>query len=648
MTDDQWRQALTILEQALDLDPTLRERFLIRSCDGDTEVLAEVRNLLAGDEQLGDSIVNAALDRFSPRGKSDSSRDSLHGVSLGSHVGLRIADGRYLLQHQVDDGGMGVVYRAVGPDGSSPYAVKVLKELPIDQTWLREQFNNEIDLLRRLDHPGIVTVIEAGSMPDGQPYFVMPFIDGVTLRSEIRGRMDAGIVARIVRQLGNALGAAHDAHVYHLDLKPSNVLIQCATSGKTTALLIDFGIAKLRTAPGQLLELTTIVGTVDYMAPEQRCGAASSASDVYALALIAFEMLTGTRLSQRDRVDIGTPATRRALTETYSWLSDAVLSVLIEALALDPRMRPTASEFGNNLASSLIAETENIVPRRRFVLTAVAVFVVLVAGGGVFFARLLATGGEGHLSTAAGATLDGASSLTQSPQSGDAFVAERWGAYNSAQRALARNFVLQVVFGVCAIVIILLVPERIRIASVRVSTTWTFFLVAVVLIYLWLEFGFVVDNLIQWRSDAWQDLLASGNTGRASLFNDGGYVDGWFLAFRPAEHAINARFRVGSVFFFCLVYGSLFAVSHAGAITLLYLGQRRTLLQARRRLSRPQTLFLRSLPWVGALVLVMAHLQFLLGGDNPNWFQPLVAVVSVALGVVLFQSSRDKRLEDAF
>ena len=93
---------------------------------------------------------------------------------------------------------------------------------------------------------------------------------------------------------------------------------------------------------------------------------------------------------------------------------------------------------------------------------------------------------------------------------------------------------------------------------------------------LWLDFGFMLDDLIKWRAEAWTRMIAAGSTTRAAGFNDSGFIDGWFMAFRPAEHTIKTDFGSGTItiVIFCLTYGSLLAANHALSIMLVWFGGR--------------------------------------------------------------------------
>jgi serine/threonine protein kinase len=153
-----------------------------------------------------------------------------------------------------------------------------------------------MEALAHLRHPRIVVVYDTGQTPDGKPYLVMEYIDGVSLRSVIpvKGGMDLDRVAEIIPQIGQALSAAHDNGIYHRDLKPENIMLQPLGDGEVMVKLIDFGIATLEYSQYAMnKETTEVVGTLPYMAPEQLVGKPTASSDIYAMGVIAYEMVTG-------------------------------------------------------------------------------------------------------------------------------------------------------------------------------------------------------------------------------------------------------------------------------------------------------------------------------------------------------------------
>ena len=203
---------------------------------------------------------------------------------------------RYEVERELGRGGMSIVYLAKDRELlSRRVVVKVLLEGISDDPWVRKKFLQEMEALSRIDHPGVVGVLDTGTTTDGKQFLVMQYIEGVTLRSALDlepGGMKLARAASIIRQIGQALAAAHEKGVWHRDLKPDNVMLQRQCDGEERVMLIDFGIAGIQNSAFSS-EKTQIAGSAAYMAPEQFAGAPSASSDTYALGAVAYEMLTG-------------------------------------------------------------------------------------------------------------------------------------------------------------------------------------------------------------------------------------------------------------------------------------------------------------------------------------------------------------------
>ncbi|MGI8945295.1 MAG: protein kinase domain-containing protein [Thermoleophilaceae bacterium] len=204
-------------------------------------------------------------------------------------IGTLLND-RYRLEERIGSGGMSTVYRAYDPTLERWVAIKLmLADISSDPDQL-ERFRREARIVARLSHPHVVTVIDFGE-DGGTPYIVLEYVEGETLKERIRrlGRLPVAEAVAYAIEIGRALSAAHAERLVHRDVKPQNVLIDPEGRAKVT----DFGIARSLevqglTAPGRVL------GTTDYVAPEQAMGrAVNEQSDVYSLAIVLFEMLTG-------------------------------------------------------------------------------------------------------------------------------------------------------------------------------------------------------------------------------------------------------------------------------------------------------------------------------------------------------------------
>lgn len=277
----EWGHIESVFEQAMALDPERRAGFIEAKCP-DAGVRAQVESLIrhagiAGEFLEHPPTVPDAL------GEPADDPSKLLGQRLGA----------YTIDAELASGGMGHVYDAHRSDGEfeQRVAIKVIRPglaLPA----AIERFRSERRLLAHLDHPRIARLIDAGTTPDGRPYFVMEFVEGVPVtaaanRLTLDGRID------LFLQIADAVAYAHSRLVVHRDLKPGNILV--GADGQTK--LLDFGIAKLLTpdtseltAPGERPL------TPQYASPEQVRGEAiTTATDVYALGLLLYELLTGRR-----------------------------------------------------------------------------------------------------------------------------------------------------------------------------------------------------------------------------------------------------------------------------------------------------------------------------------------------------------------
>jgi serine/threonine-protein kinase len=159
---------------------------------------------------------------------------------------------RYIIERELGRGGFGAVYLARDQQlHSKQVVVKVLLGEASKDSWTQRKFQQELEALARIDHPGVVGILDVGQTPTGQAFLVMQFVEGVTLRSIIQsGGIDLGRAAHILRQIGQALDAAHEKGVVHRDLKPDNVMLLSPAKGEEHVKLIDFGIAAVKQSQG--------------------------------------------------------------------------------------------------------------------------------------------------------------------------------------------------------------------------------------------------------------------------------------------------------------------------------------------------------------------------------------------------------------
>lgn len=197
--------------------------------------------------------------------------------------------GAYRLLERIGKGGMGEVYRAQHIQIGREAAVKVLPaNLATDEDFLR-RFKREASSAASLAHPNILQVYDYGEQ-DGTPYLVMPYIRGGTLKDRIEGgKAPASQMTKYLTEVADALDYAHRKGIIHRDVKPANILID----EDDRAYLSDFGIAKALEGNDNLTQAGVGVGTPEYMAPEQAQGRADPRSDLYALGIMVYQMLTG-------------------------------------------------------------------------------------------------------------------------------------------------------------------------------------------------------------------------------------------------------------------------------------------------------------------------------------------------------------------
>lgn len=320
----------------------------------------------------------------------------LSGVTKEQPADLagRLIAGRYRLVEHIDKGGTAEVWRARDERLDRDVAVKILGAAA--DLAFRERFTTEARRAAAVSHPNIVTVFDEGQ--DGNDAFiVMEDVRGRSLRDVIaaRGALPVHEAVAIVGQIASALDATHRAGLVHLDVKPANVIVDEAGNAKLT----DFGIARA----ARDSEERELVGTARYIAPERVEGRPVTArSDVYGLALVAYELLTGTPAFAgaenedllRDRIAAGAPHIRsvdRGLSET----ADVVVA---RGLAREPERRhPTAGAFALALSEAtsdpvtrvlrpMIATSSRRLPRFDSLL-ALAVVLALLIGVGLFFAK---------------------------------------------------------------------------------------------------------------------------------------------------------------------------------------------------------------------------------------------------------------------
>ena len=296
-----WKRIETLYQAALAQPIEQRAAFLLHSCPDDPQLRSEVQSLL--DQQADSFLEGSPLpslvnqsdfeDPFRTKPIAD------QFVETGNSPGDRI--GPYKLLAVIGQGGMGQVWLA---EQQTPIlrrvAIKLIK-VGMDTREVIARFESERQALALMDHPAIAKVFDAGSTPQGRPYFVMEYVDGIPITDycdkhllTVRQRLELFI------QVCQGVQHAHQKALIHRDLKPSNILV-CEIDGRPIPRIIDFGVAKAisqrLSAQSMYTRVGTLVGTVGYMSPEQADTTSEdidTRSDVYSLGVLLYELLVGT------------------------------------------------------------------------------------------------------------------------------------------------------------------------------------------------------------------------------------------------------------------------------------------------------------------------------------------------------------------
>ena len=396
--EERWKAAKEIFIGACALAGAERAAYLETACAGEAGLREEVESLLDADAAAGEFLETPAL-ATSAAVVAETLPDPMCGRRYGP----------YRIVAAIGHGGMGDVYDAVRDDGQyeQRVALKLLR-LGFDAEFARRRFRAERQILAGLDHPNIARLLDGGAAEDGRPYLVMERIDGVPLLDFCKQK-NLGVPERLSLFLcvADAVAYAHQHLIVHRDLKPANILVTQAGEPK----LLDFGIARVLEA-GTATEsnTTSLLLTPAYASPEQARGETiGTASDVYSLGMILFELLAGERAYSVEGV---APAEAvRRITETVPPAPSAVArrrgdeklakalsgdldNIVLMALRKEPERRYASVErlaadlrrYLNNRPVSARADTawyraSKFLRRRRGPVAAAAAIALLLVGG---------------------------------------------------------------------------------------------------------------------------------------------------------------------------------------------------------------------------------------------------------------------------
>jgi serine/threonine protein kinase/Flp pilus assembly protein TadD len=411
MDPHRWQRLKSILADALEEEsPAARTALVERSCADDTALLREAESLLAGTEVL---LRNAA-DDLEECADNAAARSSQEDVS---EIGKRV--GAYVIVRGIGQGGMGTVYLGARADGyfQKQVAIKLLKRGTNSEEVLR-RFRSEREVLACLDHPNIARLIDAGTTDDGLPYFVMEYIEGIPVTRFI-DENQAPLIARLnlFLKISGAVEAAHRNSIVHRDLKPTNILVNREGEPK----LLDFGIAKLIGNEPNALEQTALGQerlTPVSASPEQAQGEPVTIStDIYALGVVLYEMLTGARPHRFSTTDPSREELVHVICDQLPTLPSVAVrdrerqrllrgdldAILLRALEKEPTRRySSAAEFAEDIRRHLAGEPVHarrdkptyriksfFLQNRSIQFSVAAVGAALLALGAILFSSLL-------------------------------------------------------------------------------------------------------------------------------------------------------------------------------------------------------------------------------------------------------------------
>ncbi len=345
---DRWSQLDALFGAAVELPPEQHERFIVEHCASDPTLGAELRVLLHADASGApapylQSVVREAIDTLAPAREAH---------EAGQHVGA------WRVVRTIGEGGMGNVFLVERADGAfeATAALKLVRG-GLASPMLARRFRSERQILASLSHPNIARLLDGGTTADGTPYLVMEYVEGLSITTWCDQRaLSLAARCRLFLGVTEAVGYAHQQLVVHRDIKPSNILV----TPDGTPMLLDFGIATLADVmdqeSGEATTLALRLMTPSYASPEQIRGERPGvASDVYALGVLLYELLTGhlpletrgltpAELERRAMDEVPPPASTAGPVERRADLRGDLDAILSHALRKQPHQRYVSVE----------------------------------------------------------------------------------------------------------------------------------------------------------------------------------------------------------------------------------------------------------------------------------------------------------------
>ncbi|HTR36695.1 MAG TPA: protein kinase [Bryobacteraceae bacterium] len=450
MTSEEFQQLRRTFERLVAATEEERAGLIEELSESDAVLASELERMLAAYASRTSLLDQTATAPMAPELVN-------FNPSVSARAGLKI--GSYVVESELGRGGMGVVYQARRADGSfqRQVAIKILRHDRIDVLFLR-RFHQERQILAQLNHPHIASILDGGETPDGDPYFVMEYVDGVPITTycEAHG-LNVDQKLGLFLQICDAVQHAHRNLTVHRDLKPSNILV----TGAGAVKLLDFGIAKLlQGEPGAAPEPTAAILTPEYASPEQiRREPITTAADVFSLGILLYEMLSGRHPFRRkgalphevmraicedDPAPMSEAAERNA-----KQLRGELDTIVLTALRKQPSWRyPSVEQLADDIDRyrrgwPVLAKGDSVVyrfrkfSRRQWPALASAALVMLLLAGGI-----VATTHQTHLAEQAQAAAEHARAQAEQERAAadrQRTIAEHAQGIAAQQRALAEQ-----------------------------------------------------------------------------------------------------------------------------------------------------------------------------------------------------------------